>query len=347
MKLLNLRVHCPQTIGDLALSMSGDGATPRNLTLIYGGPGSGKTTLLTAVAATRPGHTVALGTRTGDAPFSARCEWWLGLDNPDREHPLVLQSPTPSKSTDSAPNMAERQAARQDALLCDRLAKEGGFVFLSFSASRWFSKGPVVVASPPRFGSRYDTRADLGEDATRSDLGRDVKQALAHAAIVRALPHDEGERDHLLGVATRTVVAALIEPFGLRYLELDKRSLEPRFEETNGRRLGFDALPTAAKHAIAFGALTLRALWLAYPGMDPRRAQGVVAIDQIELHQDVAATEYLIATLTQHLPDVQWLLTTRASELLATRNPDETYALHRIDENGLVGLSAGDAARVH
>lgn len=342
MKLLSLTVSSPLALGELELRFETAGK-PRPLTLIFGGPGSGKTTLLSAVANTRPGHTVAMGVRTSEAPCSASCTWWLGMDEPDRKKPLTLCSPNAGDTLrGSDPEL------RRDAALFERLAREGGFVFLSLSATRWFSKSPLLLASPERSVARYDVRAaEPFDDASRNDLGRDVKQALAYAAIVRVLPHGTEERERLLGQAMRELVSGISRIYGFDYGELEPRSLEPMFTRSDGRRYSFDALPAAVKHAIAFGSLPLRALWAGYPGMDPRRAQGVVAIDQIELHQTAATANDLLDLLLLHLPEVQWLVTTRSDELLAARASDEAVALHRLQSHGSVEVYEGGQARVH
>ncbi len=341
MKLLSVRVSSPDALGELEVPFITEDRGPRNLTLIVGGPGSGKTTLVTAIASTRPGHVTAMGFRPSDAPCTASCSWWLGMDDPDRSTPLLLHSPNALE----IPNAVD---ARREAAFFERLARQGGFVFIALSAMRWFSKAPLVLSTPERTVARYDVRAaEPLDDAGRNDLGREVKQALCYASIVRVLPHGERERERLLGEAMAKLVGQLCAVYGFSFDGLEPRSLEPVFTHQSGRRMRFDALPTATKHAIAFGVLPLRALWAAYPGMDPTRAQGVVAIDQFELHQSDSAAEALIEVLTRGLPDVQWILTTRSDELAAARPSDETFALRRIGERGAVEVFAGKAARLH
>ncbi len=341
MKLLSVHISSPEVLGELDVPFQTDGHAPRNITLIVGGPGSGKTTLLAAIGNTRPGHTVAMGIRPSEAECSASCSWWLGMDEPDRSKPLVLHSP-------NAPEAQQATDARREAAFFERLARQGGFVFLALSAMRWFSKAPLLLSTPERTVARYDVRtSEPMDDAGRNDLGREVKQVLAYSSIVRFLPHAHGERERLLGEAMARLVGDLCEPYGFSFDGVEPRSLEPVFTHNSGRRLRFDALPAATKHAISFGALPLRALWAAYPGMDPKRAQGVVAIDQFELHQNETTAEELIEILTRSLPDVQWILTTRSDQLAAARPSEETFALRRIGERGAVQVFTGKASRLH
>lgn len=343
MKLLSVRLNCPDTLGKVELSFADDEAQPRPFTLIFGGPGSGKTTLLAAIGGTRPGQTVALNARAAEPRCYAECTWQLGMDHPDQTRTLVLQSPnTPEELR------GEATPDRRDAILAERLAREGGFVCLVFSALRWFSKSPLVLTAPDRGAGRYDVRArEPLDDASRNDLTRDVKQALAYAAIVRALPQPGEERYRQLGDAMASTVDAIARLGQLRYGGLDPRTLEPLFIGADGQGLGFDALPTYLKHCIAFGALSIRAAWSAYPNIDPRRAEAVVLIDEIDLHQDSATATGLMDVLVGQLPDVQWILTTRSSALLAARDESETLALRRLEEEGGVSVYAGPDAQVH
>jgi predicted ATP-binding protein involved in virulence len=81
--------------------------------------------------------------------------------------------------------------------------------------------------------------------------------------------------------------------------------------------------------------------------LNPELAQGLVAIDQLELHQDAAMACLLLDTLSAALPHVQWLVATRSTELLAARNPEECVALRRLDERGKVIVHQGHDAHVH
>jgi hypothetical protein len=342
MKLLAMRLLCPTTLGEIVVSFVGADGNPRPVTLIYGGPGSGKTSVLAAIAGTRPGHVQNLCLRASDPPCYASCEWLSGIDEPDHAHALSVFSP-------NAPDgfRPKDPAASREAVFFDRLARDGGFVFLAFSAVRWFSKAPLMLSTPERSILRYDVRANEPlDDASRNDLTRDVKQALAYAAIVRVLPQAEGPRHRVLGEVMQELVNDLAQLNGYRYVELDASSLEPTFVAPTGQALRFDAVPSGIKHAVAFGALTLRALWAAYQGIMPTRAQAVVAIDEIELHQDAMLASAIIDVLTRHLPQVQWVITTRSTALLGCRNADELLALQQVEQRG-VAIYDGSDARVH
>lgn len=312
---------------------------PRPVTVLFGADGIGKTTLLTALSVTRPGHALppspyprAPGApSTADAPASVVTEWLLGEDDPERPHPLVVASPSAVLENESTENAAVRR--REQALFDRRAQGEGGFVFVGFSGARWFSRAPNMLTTPERSVLRYDVRnAASFDDPTRADLTRETKQVLAYAGIARALGENRAEYIHLerFDAALREVVDVMLAPFDFGYAGVSPLSLEPEARSAGGHVVGFDALPRAARHLVAFGALSLRALFAAYPrSEEPRSCEGVVAIDDVEAQQDPSMLRALVPLLRQALPNVQWILTTSSSQLAMACDPGEVVALRR------------------
>lgn len=322
---------------------------PRALSVVHGGAGVGKTTVLHAVAVTRPGHAVAQLVRgpSEGLPAHAACSWQLGADDPARPHPLSVASPHVRFSPDD-----ETEALRRkEQAYYDRVASDGGFAFLLVPSARWFSRQPIVLGAPVRGVARYDVKSPLSlDDAARADLARETKQALAYAAISEALSganaRDERRFD-LLGAAMRAAVDRLSDLVGLRYRGVDPHSLEPVFTENGTRQIPFDALPTRARHLVAFGALSVRVLWAAYPDQDPRESEGVVAIDDVDLYQDAAVLAKLAPALREALPQAQWLLTTASPQLAASVAEGEVIALRRLGDSEGVGVFSGQGALTH
>ncbi len=343
--------------GELAASFCDEHGEPRPLTVVHGGAGVGKTTLLQVLACTRPGHATVLsglGTRE-EGPAQVRCAWHLGEDEPSRPHPLWVGTPGVSPVDD------EGAMQRREQALFDRRAREqGGFVFLLFPANRWFSRQAVSLHAPARSVMRYDVRSTtMLDQASSADLTRETKQALAYAAIAAALAstgaeEHEGPRGahgrtdpRMLGAAMRETVDSIVRLTGLRYEGLDPLSFEPRFVTTSGRRLDFDALPTRTRHLVAYVAITIKTLWAAYPTADPRTAEGVVAIDDADLHQDAHVLAELIGTLRSSLLGVQWILTTASPQLAAAAAPGQVLALRRLSEDDEVSVFVDEHARTH
>ncbi|MFT3723985.1 MAG: hypothetical protein QM773_10390 [Hyphomonadaceae bacterium] len=350
MRLIRALIRGSGPFERVELPFAEEDGRARLLTVVHGGGGTGKTTLVQALATTRPGHAIAQLGRSdtgGAGPALVACEWLLGADDPTRPHSLSVASPNVRLHVDEAVEALRRR----EQVHYDRVAQEGGFVFLAIPSTRWFSRQPIMLSAPARGVARYDVRAPLSlDDASRADLARETKQALAYAAIAVALAgvRDREERRYdLLAEAMRGAVDRLADLAGYRYLGLEPHSLEPVFAESSGQRRSFDALPTRARHLVAFAALSVRVLWAAYPEQDPRDSEGVIAIDDIELYQDNAALARVGSALREALPAAQWILTTSSPVLAASAAASEVLALRRLSQGDAVAVFAGDDAVIH
>ncbi len=128
---------------------------------------------------------------------------------------------------------------------------------------------------------------------------------------------------------------------------MDPVTLEPIFADEQGDLLTFDRLPTSVRHLVAFAVLTVRGLFAAYPGRDPRMTEGLVLIDEVALHLEVPVQRGLIRALRGSLPRVQWLLTTSSPELAAGCDSSEILALRRLPTSQRVELFEGPLATLH
>lgn len=348
MYLLSLKLVHHEPLQDGALSFVDDAGGPRMLTVLFGGSGVGKTLVLQSVFATRPGFVTAPAwpRPSGDRRPFVTAEWHLGEDDPARPHPLCVASPGAAVFDD----LDAERLRRSEQTYFDKQAKERGYALLALPSNRWFSRPPSTIVPPAR-ASRLEQRSPLvTDDAMKSDLARDTKQALSYAetamALGRAAPSSRlGPSLEIYGTAMRSAVGALVGLHGYTYAGLNPVSLEPLFTRDGGRSVPFDALPKATRHLIAFAALPARALWLAYPGSDPRVSEGVVCIDDADLNQDRATLERLLPALRAALPSVQWILSTASPDLAGSADVRDVLTLRWEDD--AVRLCAGAEARVH
>jgi hypothetical protein len=371
MRLASARLVGVGPFDDACVRFASDDGVARPVTVIHGGGGVGKTALLHAIAHTRPGQTIALLrpgaaelVRSADAepPPHCVCEWWLGDDDPTRPHPLQIASPNAPRG-DGDEGEAGLLRRREQAHFDRRAREHGGFVFVALPSTRWFSRQPLALHSIERGIARYDVRATTNlDDANRADLARETKQALAYAAIGRALAHTRSATDErdgpeqryeraaratALGDAMAHTVTALVGLIGATYVGLDPRGFEPLFTLADGRMVAFDDLPTRARQLVAFAALPTRALWSAYDGEDPRGHEGVVAIDEVDHGLDPGVQASLADSLQTALPRVQWLLTTTSPEIAASCDPASVVALRPAGAAHRVEVHVGTAAQTH
>ncbi len=347
MLLSQIRLSGASAQEDLILPLNDALGAPRRLVVLYGGDGVGKTSILAAIAATRPGHAVVQTARAGGPPAFAVADWILGDDDPARPHPLRVLNPNARLEAERDDEVVAR---RREQTLFDRRAAEGGFAFTSFSGARWFSRASVLLTAPTRTWLRHDVRAAVSfDDAAHADLTRDTKQVLAFAGIAASLARASGAesgRFEAFERALREVLAALLEDTGVTFAGIDPARLEPTFDD-DGRSVEFDDLPRRIRHRVAFGALALRVLSAAYPGKDPREAEGVILIDDIEAQQDLASQNALPSLLRRALPRAQWIVSTSSPAVVSGCDASGVLALRRMSATGPVEIHQGAGAVMH
>ncbi|WP_437567776.1 hypothetical protein [Sorangium sp. So ce542] len=362
MLLSRVRLAHVGPFDDLSLSFEDADGAPRRLVVLFGGDGVGKTSILSAIASTRPGYAVAQLKSRGDdgSPPLVVTDWMLGTDDPARAHPLRVASPNARLDE---PEDAALLRRREQALF-ERRAAEGGFVLVALSGARWFSRTAIVLTTPERSILRYDVRAAASfDDATRTDLARETKQVLSFVPVAAAIARDRAKnkpearpdaradaqaaRLGALERALREVLEALLEGHDATYVGVDPLRLEPVFERADGQRVDFDDLGRSARHTVAFGALALRALASAHPTGDPRLAEGVVLIDDIEAQQPAHRQRSLAARLRAALPNVQWIVTTSSPAFALGCDLSDVIALRREPSSGRVEPHEGPDAVLH
>jgi len=345
--LAQIRLSGSTAQEDLLLPLTDERGAPRRLVVLFGAEGVGKTAILTAIASTRPGHSVVQTARPGVAPVFAVADWSLGDDDPKRPHPLRVLNPNARLEVERDDEVLAR---RREQALFDRRATEGGFAFITFSGARWFSRAPVLLTTPTRTLLRHDVRAPSSfDDATHADLTRETKQVLSYAGIAAALARASGAepgRFEAFESALHGVLSALLEGTGITFTGIDPARLEPMFDAA-GRLTDLDDLPRRARHRVAFGALALRALSAAYPDRDPREAEGVILLDDLEVQQDLASQGALPSLLRRALPRAQWIVTTSSPAVVAGCDAGAVMALRRMTEAGPVEVHQGAGAVMH
>ena len=339
-------------IGSLSGVRIAFGEEPRAMTVLFGADGVGKTSVLGAIATTRPGHALPIIPRRHrgeeeaprEVPF-ALADWILGDDDPERPHPLRVMSPNAQIQDD------ENALRRREQALFDKRAQErGGYAFASFSGARWFSRTPVMLATPERTVVRYDVRASATfDDASRADLTRETKQVLSYAGIGKALepaPSDLGALD----AALREVLQLALAPFHAQYEGVHPKTIEPMFSH-EGKDATFEELPRGARHLVAIMTGSVRALHGAYASHEDTKPilqrEGVVVVDDLEAQQDGALLKHMPALLKAALPRVQWIVATSAAPVTLGCDRGEVIALRREPDDGRVIVHEGAFAVLH
>jgi predicted ATPase len=349
MRLTSIRLRNVGPFDDVTIPFVDEGGMPRRTTVILGDSGAGKTTLLSAIACTRPGLVLSPPRAREAMPAFAVATYRLGDDDPQRPHDLVVASP--NAQLDEAPN--ETTARKREQAHFDRLAGERGFCLVPFSALRWAARVPSTGATPDRPISALDHRGHATfDDAARADLARESKQALVNAVTVAALEAYQADRVPVRASAAgvevyRSVFGELLPDDEAVWEGLDPNSYEPLFRDAAGRVVPFDDLASGIKARILIGTILVRRLSLAYPGKDPREAEGIVLIDEIEAHLPQRREREIVDALAGAFPRLQWIVTTQSSVVVEARPHDEIVVLSRDLETGAIAVAAGPTAVLH
>jgi hypothetical protein len=326
-------------------------AEPRLLTVIHGDGGTGKTTLLSGIAATRPtNHVVqtSVWRRPGAKPHVI-CDWRLAAEDPERPHPLVVATPSVTVEADE---QAE-QLRRREVVHFDRLANEaGGFAFAGLPGSRRYPRASLIMGDPARTILRVDARGAPGfHDPNAVELTRPIKLILAYAGLATALAGDSrGESagdPRGLAAAINEALDELLGLVGHHYRGLSPRTFEPRFETPGGEVVPFDALATQVRQLVCLATIPVHQLWVANGGADPRHAQGVVLVDDLELNLSTKVQLDLLASLRRILPRAQWVVATASSTLAHAAAVGTAVTLRREPGSDRVEAYEGELSLTH
>lgn len=103
----------------------------------------------------------------------------------------------------------------------------------------------------------------------------------------------------------------------------------------NGIDYGVDQLSDGEKCTLALFGDLARRLALANPNKEkPLEGNGVVLIDEIELHMHPSWQRKVLRTLSEVFPNIQFIITTHSPQILG--EIDDTYNIFFLDENNTV-----------
>ena len=130
--------------------------------------------------------------------------------------------------------------------------------------------------------------------------------------------------------AVRQAISSLIPEF---YKLRVRRSPLRLTVEKEGEELTINQLSDGEKCLLAMVGDLARRLAIANPGLDdPLQGQGVVLIDEIELHLHPKWQREIIPALTRTFPNCQFIVTTHSPQVLSQVKPEGIYILEKEDE---------------
>jgi len=108
----------------------------------------------------------------------------------------------------------------------------------------------------------------------------------------------------------------------------------------NGKEFRIEQLSDGEKCLLAMVGDLARRLAIANPGLDdPLQGEGVVLIDEIELHLHPRWQRMIIPRLLQTFPGCQFIVSTHSPQVLSEVAPENIHLLHQDEETGEIPCS--------
>lgn len=155
------------------------------------------------------------------------------------------------------------------------------------------------------------------EDVVRRDIQR-VQQALS----------TDGRE---LKIVTKTIEKFIPEYSNLRVTRIPTPHM---LVEKNGETIRLNQLSDGEKNMIAMIGDIARRLFMANPGMEnPLEGDGIVMIDEIDLHLHPSWQRVIVSKLTEVFPNCQFIVTTHSPQILSHVKAEHIFLLKQEDDN--------------
>jgi len=320
---------------------------PAPTTVLAGINGSGKSSVLDCIAIMFVGMfgridgfpTANRDLRPTDINNSARkCSVEMSFMFNGEEHRVTLEAGLRGAGTglhvefgwkgDSLGRLFERLSEAED----DDVPSVPVAVY--YPVNRGVVEAPVTVPHKPRFGQlRAFEGALAGANVdfhlffqwfrNREDIENEERIK------------DSSHRDKQIE-SVRRAVEMMVHGFSdLRVRRAPPRMVVTKKDTRTGKEteLQIDQLSDGEKCLIAMTGDLARRLAIANPGLDdPLRGEGVVLIDQIELHLHPAWQRMIIASLERTFPNCQFIVGTHSPQVLSKVRPEAIYLLEQSSE---------------
>ncbi|MEA5592771.1 AAA family ATPase [Rivularia sp. UHCC 0363] len=134
--------------------------------------------------------------------------------------------------------------------------------------------------------------------------------------------------------AVRQAIYSLIT--GLSNLRIRRSPLRMTVKK-QGRELNINQLSDGEKCLLAMVGDLARRLAIANPGLDdPLFGEGIVLIDEIELHLHPRWQRDIIPALKKTFPNCQFIITTHSPQVISHVQPEGVFILERDEKEGLI-----------
>ncbi|MBK9447986.1 MAG: AAA family ATPase [Bacteroidetes bacterium] len=196
-------------------------------------------------------------------------------------------------------------------------------ILFYFSTQRlWGGEGEVNIPNRSSIFSGYFNALNRDSNTLLFEEELERMQLVASQAKEFGFTHDSGRLDLIRSLAAKVIVDCKIF-----YYDYEKQSLAVIFND--GRRLTIDELSDGQKSlllistGIAFQCATLNP----HMGLDAYKSNGVVLIDEVELHLHPDWQRQILPILTQAFPNIQFICTTHSPQVISSLKPENVQLI--------------------
>lgn len=206
-------------------------------------------------------------------------------------------------------------------------------IFVNYGVNRSVLEVPVRVRNDEQFTklSAFDKAIESNIDFRTLFRWFRNQEDIENQEKVRQSPD---YKDRSLS-AVKQAMLAMFD--GFEDIHIDRKPLAMKVKK-DGKYLKINQLSDGEKCTIALFGDLARRMALANPGLDnPLYGQGVVLVDELDLHMHTSWQRKVMRTLKDTFPNIQFIITTHSPQILGELNDDfNIFYLNR--ENGSVRL---------
>lgn len=134
-----------------------------------------------------------------------------------------------------------------------------------------------------------------------------------------------------LEIVTKTIEKFIPEYSNLRVTRIPSPHM---LVEKNGETIRLDQLSDGEKNMIAMIGDIARRLSMANPGMEnPLEGDGIILIDEIDLHLHPLWQRVIVSKLTEVFPNCQFIVSTHSPQVLSHVKAEHIFILQPEDDN--------------
>jgi predicted ATP-binding protein involved in virulence len=338
MNVKYLQITCFRGIGDLKLEF--EKAEP---TVIIGINGVGKSSILDCLAILLSRYTAAVQhpTSTGrlfrEEDISNGCNQThneITIEVNDTEVTWSLAKVQKRRSQETSSNLVQLRK-----LIENTHNQLRGNAFFNLSLVVYYAVNRAVIDIPLKVRKKSEFETVMTYDQAVSGVQINFNNFFQWFRTLEDLENeqrrDKSDFCHPQLEAVRQAIYSIIPEFSnLRV----RRSPLRMTVIKNGQEMIINQLSDGEKCLLAMVGDLARRSAIANPGLkNPLLGNGVVLIDEIELHLHPQWQREIIPALTKTFPNCQFIVTTHSPQVISHVKPEGIYILHRTDQ-GIIAL---------